>query len=189
MKRKIKNTKYQVFKTLVTVAILATLVTVHVLRAKTEKIDTADTADTKIVMTNNTSTERTYFLTEYEAYDEEENKYGLSDEQLEVARKLSNYRPAYVDDEDITSYNEQEILKCLYNASLAYYDGDIDKVLVSPSWRTKEYGVTFDRAALAVKNFIKPEVTNKDSKVFFVYTDYGKVNTYSETEFAYMINA
>lgn len=186
MKRKIKNTKYQVFKTLVTVAILATLVTIHVLRDKTEKMDTTDT---KIVMTNNTNTDRTYFLTEYEAYDEEENKYGLSDEQLEVARKLSNYRPAYVDDEDITSYNEQEILKCLYNASLAYYDGDIDKVLVSPSWRTREYGVTFDRAALAVKNFIKPEVTDKDSKVFFVYTDCGKVDTYSETEFAYMINA
>jgi hypothetical protein len=121
------------------------------------------------------------------AYDTEVNSLALTDEQLRTARLLSSYIGKYSSDEDFNTKNEKVIMNCLYNSTAELFDGDTSKALDSFVWQTKDLGITYERAALAVKNF-EPDYDDFANKTYFFFNSSGEAVPLSTTEMSEMMN-
>lgn len=124
---------------------------------------------------------------ESDTYDTEANSLELTDEQLRTARLLSSYIGKYSSDEDFNTRNEKVILNCLYNSTAELFDGDTSKALDSFVWQTKDLGITYERAALAVKNF-EPDYDDFANKTYFFFNSSGEAVPLSTTEMSEMLN-
>lgn len=125
--------------------------------------------------------------TESDTYDTEANSLELTDEQLRTARLLSSYIGKYSSDEDFNTRNEKVILNCLYNSTNELFGGDTSKALDSFVWQTKDLGIVYERAALAVKNF-EPDYENFANKTYFFFNSSGEAVPLSTTEMSEMMN-
>lgn len=121
------------------------------------------------------------------AYDTEANSLELTDDQLRTARLLSSYIGKYSSDEDFNTKNEKVILNCLYNSTAELFNGDTSKALDSFVWQTKDLGITYERAALAVKNF-EPDYDDFANKTYFFFNSSGEAVPMSTTEMSEMMN-
>lgn len=121
------------------------------------------------------------------AYDTEANSLELTDEQLRTARLLSSYIGKYSSDEAFNTRNEKVILNCLYNSTDELFGGDTSKALDSFVWQTKDLGITYERAALAVKNF-EPDYDDFANKTYFFFNSSGEAVPMSTTEMSEMMN-
>lgn len=126
-------------------------------------------------------------ITESDTYDTEANSLELTDEQLRTAKLLSSYIGKYSSDEDFNNRNEKVILNCLYNSTAELFDGDTSKALDSFVWQTKDLGITYERAALAVKNF-EPDYDDFANKTYFFFNSSGEAVPLSTTEMSEMLN-
>lgn len=124
---------------------------------------------------------------ESDTYDIEANSLELTDEQLRTARLLSSYIGKYSSDEDFNAKNEKLILNCLYNSTNEMFGGDTSKALDSFVWQTKDLGITYERAALAVKNF-EPDYDDFANKTYFFFNSSGEAVPLSTTEMSEMMN-
>lgn len=124
---------------------------------------------------------------ESDTYDAEVNSLELTDEQLRTARLLSSYIGKYSSDEDFNTKNEKVILNCLYNSTNELFSGDTSKALDSFMWQTKDIGIVYERAALAVKNF-EPDYDDFANKTYFFFNSSGEAVPLSTAEMSEMLN-